>query len=87
MMVMTAKVDFKKVLLGLVAAVALIVALVLLFGNGNEQAAPTGSTALRFSMPVRWCSSKLMGMHNRYVTTTPRRPAALSWLLKWAPAL
>lgn len=46
MMVMTAKVDFKKVLLGLVAAVALIVALVLLFGNGNEEATPTGSTAM-----------------------------------------
>ena len=46
MMVMTAKVDFKKVLLGLVAAVALIVALVLLFGNGNEPAAPTASTAM-----------------------------------------
>ena len=46
MMVMTAKVDFKKVLLGLVAAVALIVALVLLFGNGNEEATPTGSTTM-----------------------------------------
>ncbi len=46
MMVMTAKVDFKKILLGLVAAVALIVALVMVFGNGNQDAAPTGATSV-----------------------------------------
>ena len=46
MMVMTAKVDFKKILLGLVAAVALIVALVMLFGNGGEDAAPTAASGV-----------------------------------------
>ncbi len=36
MMVMTAKVDFKKIMIGLLAAVGLIVALILLLGGGNE---------------------------------------------------
>lgn len=40
MMMMTAKVDIKKVLIGLIAAVALIIALVsLLGGNGSDTAA------------------------------------------------
>ena len=42
MMVMTAKVDFKKILLGLTAAAALVLALILLFGGGDttQTAAP-----------------------------------------------
>ncbi len=46
MMVMTAKVDFKKVLIGIVAAVAVIVALVLLFGNNSPDAAPTAASTV-----------------------------------------
>lgn len=45
MMVMTAKVDMKKVLLGLAAVAALILCLVLLFGGG-EKAAQTGAPAV-----------------------------------------
>ena len=41
MMVMTAKVDFKKIVIGLVAAAAVIVALILLFGG--RDAAPTAA--------------------------------------------
>ena len=36
MMVMTAKVDFKKIMLGLAAAAALILALILVLGDGTE---------------------------------------------------
>ena len=45
MMVMTAKVDFKKILLALTAAAALILALVLLLGGGDtaQTAAPAAS--------------------------------------------
>ena len=45
MMVMTAKVDFKKILLGLIAAAALILALILLLGEKNttQTAAPAPS--------------------------------------------
>ncbi len=43
MMVMTAKVDMKKILIGLVAAAALILGLVLLFGGGTDDAAPTAA--------------------------------------------
>ena len=45
MMVMTAKVDFKKILLGLAAAAALVLALILLLGGGNttQTAAPAPS--------------------------------------------
>lgn len=46
MMVMTAKVDFKKVLIGLLAAVAVIVALVMLFGNGKGDTTPTAAPAV-----------------------------------------
>lgn len=42
MMVMTAKVDIKKVLLALVGAAAVILALIMLLGNGD---APTAQTA------------------------------------------
>ena len=42
MFVMTAKVDMKKILLGLAAAAALIIALVMFF-SGDENAAPTVS--------------------------------------------
>ena len=46
MMVMTAKVDFKKIIIGLVAAAAVILALVLLLGGGNDvqTAAPAASS-------------------------------------------
>ena len=44
MMVMTAKVNFKKILIGLVAAAALIVALILLFGG--KDAEPTATNAV-----------------------------------------
>ena len=42
MMVMTAKVDFKKIILGLAAAAALLLTLILLFGGGDttQTAAP-----------------------------------------------
>ena len=45
MMVMTAKVDFKKIMLGLAAAAALILALILLLGGGDtaQTAAPAPS--------------------------------------------
>lgn len=45
MMVMTAKVNFKKIVIGLIAAAAVIVALILLFGGGKE-AAPTSSSTV-----------------------------------------
>lgn len=44
MMVMTAKVNFKKIIIGLVAAAALIVALILLFGGKNTE--PTATDAV-----------------------------------------
>ena len=46
MMVMTAKVDMKKILLGLAAAAALILALILLVGGGDtsQTAAPSASS-------------------------------------------
>ena len=43
MMVMTAKVDIKKILLALTAVAALILSLILLLGNGTEQTAATGA--------------------------------------------
>ena len=45
MMVMTAKVDFKKIMLGLIAAAALILALILLLGGNDttQTAAPAPS--------------------------------------------
>ena len=46
MMVMTAKVDFKKIILGLAAAAALILALILLLGrNGSAQTAAPAPSA------------------------------------------
>ena len=45
MMVMTAKVNLKKILLGLAAAAAVIIGLILLLG-GNDQAAPTSAGAV-----------------------------------------
>ena len=44
MMVMTAKVDFKKVAIALIAAVGVIIALILLFG-GNRDSTPTAATS------------------------------------------
>lgn len=43
MMVMTAKVDIKKIVLALAAVVGVILVLVLLFGGGSEDAAPTAA--------------------------------------------
>jgi len=43
MFVMTAKVDMKKILLGLAAVAVLIIALVMFFGGGEEPAAPTAN--------------------------------------------
>ncbi len=45
MMVMTAKVDFKKIAIGLIAAIGVIVAILMLFGGGGE-AAPTAAPAI-----------------------------------------
>ncbi len=45
MMVMTAKVDFKKIAIGLIAAIGVIVALILILGGGNN-AAPTAATGI-----------------------------------------
>ena len=45
MMVMTAKVDFKKIAIGLIAAVGVIVALILILGGGNN-AATTAATSV-----------------------------------------
>jgi len=45
MMVMTAKVDFKKIAIGLIAAVGAIIALILLLGGGRDST-PTASTNL-----------------------------------------
>ena len=45
MMVMTAKVDMKKIAMILAAVVGVILAIVLLFGS-NSNAAPTGTTAV-----------------------------------------
>lgn len=46
MMVMTTKVDMKKILVVLAAIAAVIVALVLLFGGSSEDAAPTATAAV-----------------------------------------
>ena len=45
MMVMTAKVDFKKIMIGLLAALAVIVALILLLGGANDSS-PTAAPAV-----------------------------------------
>lgn len=46
MMVMTAKVNMKKVIIALVAVAALILGLVLLFGGGSKDAATTAVTGV-----------------------------------------
>lgn len=46
MMVMTAKMDIKKIILALVAVAAAIIGLVLLFGGNGDDAAPTASTGI-----------------------------------------
>ena len=46
MMVMTAKVNIKKVLIALGAAVALILALILLVGGGGESSEPAAATTV-----------------------------------------
>lgn len=45
MMVMTAKVDFKKIVIGLIAAIGVIIAAIVLLGGGNE-ATPTAAPAV-----------------------------------------
>ena len=44
MMVMTAKLDFKKIAVGLIAAVGVIVALILLLGGGGEDTPTSAAT-------------------------------------------
>jgi len=44
MMVMTAKVDFKKVAIGLIAAIGVIVALILLLGGGQDDTPASAGT-------------------------------------------
>lgn len=44
MMVMTAKVDMKKIIIALAAVAGLILGLVLLFGGGSDDAAPTAAS-------------------------------------------
>ena len=39
-------------------------------------AAPIGKIALRFAIPVRACKIIFIGIHSRYVTTTPKSPEA-----------
>ena len=46
MMVMTAKVDMKKIIIALAAVAGLILGLVLLFGGGNKDAAPTAASGI-----------------------------------------
>lgn len=46
MMVMTAKVDMKKIIIALAAVAALILGLVLLFGGNNGEAAPTAASGV-----------------------------------------
>ena len=46
MMVMTAKVDFKKILIGLIAAAGVIIALVMLFGGSREETTPTAAPSV-----------------------------------------
>ena len=46
MMVMTAKVDFKKIILILAGAAALILAAILLMGGGEDAAAPTAAPSM-----------------------------------------
>ena len=46
MMVMTAKVDFKKIALGLIAAIGVIVLLIMLLGGGNDASTPTAAGAV-----------------------------------------
>lgn len=45
MMIMTAKVDFKKILISVAAAAALILAVILLLGGGNPSAATAAEAA------------------------------------------
>ncbi len=65
-MVMTAKVNFKKIIVGLIAAAAVIVALVLLLGGGNESS-PTAASAIS-SNDARVAFLKDLGWD---VTTSP----------------
>ena len=46
MMVMTAKVNMKKIIISLAAIAGLILGLVLLFGGGNKDAAPTAASGV-----------------------------------------
>lgn len=46
MMVMTAKIDFKKIAIALIAAIGVIVAVILLLGGGKENTAQTAAPAM-----------------------------------------
>jgi len=66
MMVMTKKVDFKKIAIGLIAAVGVIVALLMLLGGGNETASTAVSTVSDNDARVQFLSS-----FGWQVTTSP----------------
>ena len=66
MMVMTAKVNLKKILIGLVAAAAVIVALILLLGGGND-AQPTAVSNLSGND----ARVEFLESHGWQVTTSP----------------
>ena len=55
MMVMTAKVDFKKIAIGLIAAVGVIVALILILGGGNAATSVSNNdTRVQFLKGLGW---------------------------------
>ena len=67
MMVMTAKVDMKKILLGLAAVAALILALIALLGGGNDTAQTSAPTASSNDARVKFLTD--FGWE---VTTSPK---------------
>ena len=66
MMVMTAKVDMKKILLGLAAVAALILALIALLGGGNDTAQTSAPTASSNDARVKFLTD-----YGWEVTTSP----------------
>ena len=60
MMVMTAKVDFKKLALALLAVAGVILVIILMFGGGDSDSAPTAATVssndsrLQFLQDMGW---------------------------------
>ncbi len=68
MMVMTAKVDFKKIIIGLIAAGAVIVALILLLGGNNDSTTTAASTVSGNEARVQFLTD--LGWE---VTTSPKQ--------------